>query len=59
METFALLMVLGVRVREVRDLEEGHIWLPDDLLLFIDLSLHRADREVLASLLIAEAAGEC
>lgn len=56
METFALLMVLGVRVREVWDLKEGHVWLPDARLLIIDRHLPRADRERLADLLLAQSA---
>lgn len=56
MEAFALLMVLGVRVREVRDLAEESLWLPDDKILFIDSSLSVSRRHRLVELLLADAA---
>lgn len=56
MEEFGLLMLLGVRVREVRNLEEGHIWLPRRRLLLVDSELGSAEREELTSWLISAAA---
>ncbi len=56
MEDFALLMLLGVRVREVRGLAEQHVWLPEDKLLFIDADLPQHLRSELTSLLLADAA---
>lgn len=56
MEGFALLMLLGIRVREVPDLAEGNVWLPEDRLLFIDSTLSCADRAELADELLASAA---
>ncbi len=55
MESFALLMLLGVRVREVCDLDEGNVWLPEDRLLFIDSAMSHPRREALAQALLAEA----
>lgn len=56
MEDFAVLMLLGVRVREVIDLAEQHIWLPDDRLLLIDAGLSHHQRSELASHLTPAAA---
>ncbi len=45
MEPFAILMMLGVRVREVRDLAEGAVWVPSIRLLVVDAFMSPADRE--------------
>lgn len=45
MEMFATLMMLGVRVREVVDLEEGSVWVPAKRLLLIDQGLTKDERE--------------
>lgn len=58
MESLAPLMMLGIRVREVHRLTEGHIWLPEDRLLLIDAALTPRARSELASLLLASGA-EC
>ncbi len=55
-ESFAALMLMGVRVREVRDLDEGHIWMPRRRLLLVDVGLSRAERADLTDWLIPAAA---
>lgn len=45
MEEYAPLMMLGVRVREVRDLREGSIFYHHPQLLLVDSDLSRSDRE--------------
>lgn len=55
MEEFAVLMLLGVRVREVSGLDEGHLWLPRRRLLLVDAALPRDDRIELTDWLITEA----
>ena len=56
MEAFGVLMLLDVRVREVRGLAEGAIWLPEDRILFIDSEMSPPHRSQLADLLLADAA---
>lgn len=56
MEAFAELMLLGMRVREVRSLHEEAIWLPDRRLLLIDQALTQSRRQKVAARLLAEAA---
>lgn len=56
MEEFATLMLLGVRVREVRNLEEQSVWLPNLQLLLIDAELSPCRRQRVADQLTAEAA---
>lgn len=51
-----LLEALGVRVREVPELREGHLWLPRRRLLLVDIALPRDDRSELTDWLLAEAA---
>lgn len=48
MESFAALMMLGVRVREVVDLGKRAIWLPTEMLLLIDQALPCREREKVA-----------
>lgn len=55
MEAFAALMLMGVRVREVRDLEEETIWLPRQRLLIIDATLSPSRREEAACLYLPDA----
>ncbi len=45
MEQFAVLMLLGVRVREVHDLAEGSVFFAAQNLLFVDDRLDCAKRE--------------
>ncbi len=45
MEPFAALMLMGARVREVRDLAEGAVWVEESMLLLIDADLTSAARE--------------
>ena len=45
MEAFAALMLLGVRVREVRDLAEGAVYAAAVKVLFVDDSLNHGQRE--------------
>lgn len=59
MEAFAALMLLGVRVREVRNLDEQVVWLPHLRLLLIDSELSECRRQRAASQLIGEAARRC
>lgn len=56
MEEFAVLMLLGVRVREVSGLDEGHLWLPRRRLLLVDSALPRWERRDIVDWLIVEAA---
>lgn len=56
MEHFALLMLFGVRVREVAALTEGSVWLPALRLLLIDSTLPASTRADLAESLLVEAA---
>lgn len=44
MEEYAGLMMLGVRVRTVRELEERAIWSPRSRILFVDETLTRSER---------------
>lgn len=55
MEAFAPLMMLGIRVREVADLDEEALWLPRQRLLLVDGSLSRQQRAEVADLFLAEA----
>lgn len=55
MEEFALLMLLGVRVREVRDLDEGAIYVATHKLLIIDVSLTSRQRREAAEMYLSEA----
>lgn len=55
---FAALMMLGVKVREVTNLGEPCIWLPSELMLFIDSSLPDSDRRDYADELLAEVAAQ-
>ena len=45
METFAVLTMFGVRVREVPDLGESALWVEEANLLLVDAGLSREDRE--------------
>ncbi len=47
MEQFAVLMLLGVRVREVRDLTEGSVFVEDANLLLVDDRLEQSERELI------------
>ena len=49
-------MLLGVRVREVRNLVEGAVWVPDHRLLLVDDGMPEPERVNLADHLLAEAA---
>ncbi|KHL19593.1 UNVERIFIED_CONTAM: hypothetical protein LK11_00850 [Mumia flava] len=49
MEPFAGLMLLGYRVREVRDLAEGSIFVPGPGLLLIDAALATDERVQVAA----------
>lgn len=52
---FAVLIAMGVRVREVPDLIEGFFWMPVQFLLLIDRNLSASDRECLAGRLLVKA----
>ncbi|WP_041546143.1 MULTISPECIES: hypothetical protein [unclassified Nocardioides] len=54
MEVFAPLMMLGARVREVGDLDEGALWVPQRRLLLIDANLSAARRAEVADLFLAD-----
>lgn len=45
MDEYAPLMMLGIRVRQVKDLREGSIFYHRSNLLFVDADLIRSDRE--------------
>lgn len=45
MDEYAELLMLGVRVREVRRLREGSIYIPHRHLLVVDWNLSASDRE--------------
>lgn len=44
MEIFAVLMLMGVRVREVCNLDEESVWLPSLRLLLIDAAMSAEER---------------
>ena len=48
-DEYAELMMLGVRVREVRDLREGSIYVRRRHLLLVECNLSRSDREQVAA----------
>lgn len=56
MELFAALMLMGARVREVDDLEEGHLWLPDVPMLIVDRDLPLETRGRLNAVLLPKMA---
>lgn len=58
MEAFAAAMMLGVKVREVVDLGKRAIWLPTEMLLFIDQALPRREREKVADQVLARVAAQ-
>lgn len=49
MDEYAELMMLGIRVRECRELREGSIYLPRRHLLLVDWNLSHSDREWVAA----------
>ena len=55
MEEFAALMMLGVRVRNVEELQDGAIWMEDQRILFIDSALTHRERADLAQMLLPDA----
>lgn len=55
MEAFGILMMLGVRVREVHRLDEGAVWLPRRRLLLIDAGLSEAQRAEAAAAFLPDA----
>lgn len=54
MEEFAILMLLGVRVRETPNLRERAIWLPEYDLLVVDADLSLAERRVICGHALSE-----
>jgi hypothetical protein len=56
MESFAALMMMGVRVRETTDLDERVMWLPRQMLLLIDGALTCRERRSVADQLFTEVA---
>lgn len=55
LDEFGLLMMLGVRVREVADLDEEAIWVPRHRLLLIDAGISRSKRTEVAELFLVDA----
>lgn len=53
MEDFAVLMLFGVRVREVHDLEEGAVFLPESALLFVDDAMRHHERDLMCCQILA------
>lgn len=50
-------MMLGVRIREVKRLDEGALWLPQQRLLLIDADLDAQERDEVAALFLPDALG--